>query len=70
MCGTCVNAENPPLGLLVGEGELNLPVQPAGAEQGRVQNINSVRGRNHLDVVLEIKHSVIIKFFKQIKILL
>ncbi|MEQ2316434.1 hypothetical protein AMECASPLE_032505 [Ameca splendens] len=32
----------------IGQRELNLPVQTAGSEQGRVQSVSSVSGHDHL----------------------
>ena len=55
VCGTCVNAENPPLGLLVGEGELNLPVDTPGADEGGVQRLDPVRRHYHLHHTINIE---------------
>ena len=34
--------------LLIGRGELNLPVDPAGPEQSRVQDVDTVGGHDDL----------------------
>ena len=39
-------------GLLVGQRELNLAVQPAGPEQRRVEHVDAVRRREHFDAVV------------------
>jgi len=38
----------PPTYLLVGRGELDLPVNAARAQQSRVQDVDAVRGHDHL----------------------
>merc|ERR1712192_10410 len=45
---TCVDVENPPLGLLIGHWKLNFPVNPARSEEGRIQCVNSVSRHHHL----------------------
>ena len=47
-----VDLEDLGAGLLVGEGELDLAVEAAGAQQRRVQNVDAVRGCQHLDAVV------------------
>ncbi len=47
-----MDLHNPRSGLLGGGGELDLPVQPAGAEEGGIQDVDPVRRRDHFDVVL------------------
>lgn len=44
-----VDLHDPGPGLLVGHRELNLSVQAAGAEQGRVQDVHPVGGCNYLN---------------------
>lgn len=38
--------------LLVGQRELNLPVEPAAPQQRRVEHVDAVRRREHLDPVV------------------
>ena len=39
-------------GLFGGGGEFDLPVQPAGAEEGGVQDVDPVGRGDHFDIVL------------------
>ncbi len=47
-----MDLHDPRPGLLGGGGELDLPVQPAGPEEGGIQDVDPVRRRDHFDVVL------------------
>lgn len=47
-----VDAEDLRARLLVGQGELDLAVQTARTEQGRVEDVDTVRGREHLHAVV------------------
>jgi hypothetical protein len=47
-----MDLHDPRPGLLGGGGELDLPVQPAGAEEGGIEDVDPVRRRDHFDVVL------------------
>merc|ERR1712037_1004417 len=50
-----VDVEDPPLGLLVGQRELDLAVDAARADQRRVQALDPVRRHDHLDVPLRVE---------------
>lgn len=43
-----VNLHDAGTGLLIGVGELNLPVQTTGSQQGRIQNVNTIGSSNDL----------------------
>lgn len=47
-----VDLQNVAAGLLVGQRELNLAVETAGAEEGRVQDVDAVCGGEDLDAVV------------------
>ena len=47
-----VDLHDPGPGLLGGGGELDLPVQPAGPQQGGVEDVDPVGGGDDLDIVI------------------
>uniref|UniRef100_A0A0E9WIL2 Uncharacterized protein n=1 Tax=Anguilla anguilla TaxID=7936 RepID=A0A0E9WIL2_ANGAN len=50
-----VDLEDPPLGLLIWQGELNLPVDSSGSDKGGVQGLDPVRGHDDLDVASRVE---------------
>ncbi|GMS79169.1 hypothetical protein PENTCL1PPCAC_1344, partial [Pristionchus entomophagus] len=46
----CVDPEDSPLRLLVGQGELDLAIDATGTDQGGVQRLDPIRRHQHLDV--------------------
>lgn len=46
----CVNLQNLHASILIGQGDLNLAVQAARAQQRRVQDVGAVGGHDHLDL--------------------
>ena len=47
-----MDLHDPGSGLLGRGRELDFPVQSSGSEQGRVEDVDPVRGRDNLDVLL------------------
>ena len=45
-----MDAKNAALGLLVGEGELDLSVDTSGANEGGVEGLDAVSGHDDLDI--------------------
>jgi hypothetical protein len=50
-----VNVKDSPLCLFVWERELNLPVDPAGADEGGVETLYAVGGHDDLDVATRVE---------------
>jgi hypothetical protein len=49
---SAVNAQNLCAGLLVGQRELDLPVQTTRTEKSGIEDVDTVGGRKHLDAVV------------------
>lgn len=51
----CVDVEDSAFSFLIRQWELDLAIDSAGADQGRVESLNAIGGHDHLDVATRVK---------------
>merc|ERR1719376_1942173 len=59
-----VDAQDVQASLFIGGGKFNFPVNSSGSEESRIQNINTIRRHDHLNVLMSLKTVELVQKFQ------